>query len=144
MTPDLYQPADCICFNLRRAARIITQVYDHALKPAEIQATQFTLLAALHESDPGGGIRLGELAELLGMDRTTLTRNLIPASRAGWLRVTKGKDRRERLVALTPAGQDKVAEALGHWQRAQQHMLGRLGPSQSAKLLNLTRQLTAG
>ena len=67
--------ADCSCFNLRRAARRVTQVYDHALAPSGLKATQFTLLVVLEGADAGEGIAMTRLAEKLGMDRTTLTRN---------------------------------------------------------------------
>ena len=142
MTPDEFHPEDCVCFNMRRTARLVTQAYDRALRPAAIQANQFSLLAALHKAGGNDGIRLGALAEFLGLDRTTLTRNLNPALRAGWLRVVEGQDRRERLVVLTKAGQAKLIEALPLWRKAQGQTLGRLGRSKSAELLRLARQLT--
>ena len=144
MTTNHFHPEDCVCFNMRRTARIVTQAYDRALKPAAIQANQFSLLAALHKAGDDDGIRLGALAEILGLDRTTLTRNLNPALRAGWLQVVEGQDRRERLVALTEAGQAKLIEALPLWRQAQEQTLGRLGRSKSAALMDLARQLTAG
>ncbi len=74
----------CTCANLRKAARAVTQVYDQALRPTGLKATQFTMLATLSNR---GDLPLSRLAEALVMDRTTLTRNLKPLVGKGLVRI---------------------------------------------------------
>src|SRR5258708_23831169 len=71
---------NCNCFAVRKAARRVTQAYDTALAPSGIRATQFMLLMALNRSE---GVSVNELAELMGMDRTTMGKNLRPLERDG-------------------------------------------------------------
>src|SRR5271170_4229399 len=82
----------CACANLRRASRAVTQFYDAVLRPSGLRVTQFTLLQALSEAPE---ISQRQLAELIGIDSTTLTRTLAPLRRKGWLRFQAGTDRRE-------------------------------------------------
>src|SRR5690348_18504405 len=91
----------CVCGNLRMAARLVTQRYDDALRPAGLRIMQFTLLARLHAA---GTLTMTELAEAASLDRTTLTRNLKPLIERGYVRTMLGKDRRERLVEVTDSG----------------------------------------
>lgn len=145
MTSDPLNPVNCACFNVRRAARGLTRIYDQALKPAGLHATQFTLLSVLAGSagDAKGedGITMTGLAQRLGTDRTTLTRNLALAERAGWIATRPGADRRERLIAPTAAGRDVLRAALPHWKAAQERILAQLGPSGLNDLLALTHRL---
>src|SRR4051794_20846562 len=97
----------CVCGNLRMAARLVTQRYDDALRPVGLRIMQFTLLARLHAA---GAIIMTELAEAAALDRTTLTRNLKPLIERGYVRTVSGKDRRERLVALTDRGREALRE----------------------------------
>jgi len=134
--------ADCSCFNLRRAARRVTQVYDHALAPSGLKATQFSLLAVLGGVDAGEGIAMMRLAEKLGMDRTTLTRNLGVLEREGLVTVRTGDDPRSRLVALTKAGRAALDRAAPLWAGAQAKLAGHIGADQKDFLV-LTRRLAA-
>lgn len=143
MANDLDNPINCACFNVRRAARQITQAYDLALKPVGIQATQFSLLAMVAGSDGGAGIALTTLAKRLGMDRTTLTRNLAVAERAKWLVVRQGDDRRERLIGLTGAGRRKLRAAEPYWQEAQRDIQKKIGTNGISDLLSISRRLDA-
>ncbi len=143
MASDLLNPANCACFNIRRAARQITQAYDVALKPAGLQATQFTLLAMIDGCDTGNGILLTALAKQLGMDRTTLTRNLSLAEKKKWVRIREGQDRRERLIALTASGRRILAMATPLWREAQSGILDRLGAKNLQSLLNLTQRASS-
>lgn len=143
MTENLLKPVNCACFNLRRAARQVTRTYDRAMKPTGLQATQFTLLSVLSGSPDDCGVAMNDLAGRLGMDRTTLTRNLAPAERAGWVAVSPGADRRERRVSLTSAGRAKVDAAMPHWRAAQRAVLKQLGSSDLARLIALSRRLDA-
>ncbi len=89
------EPAQgCVCFNIRKSARAITQLYEDALRPTGLRATQFTLLVATRVM---GTATISGLAKGLVMDRTTLTRNMKPLEKHGFIRITPGKeDRRER------------------------------------------------
>ena len=100
--------ATCACSNLRKAARSITQLYEEALRPLGIRATQFPILMATH------GLRavsVTDLADNLVIDRTTLTRNLAALERQGLVRIAPGEDRRTRLAELTAAGHAVLARA---------------------------------
>jgi DNA-binding MarR family transcriptional regulator len=107
---------DCICFALRRAARRMTQHYQRALRPSGLMGTQFSLLVSLAEAGP---LPMTRLAERLGLERTSLTRNLKPLEAKGWVSVAEDEDRRVRLVRITPAGRAKARAALPLWRKAQ-------------------------
>src|SRR5262245_33514568 len=111
---------DCSCNRARQAARTLTKLYDEALRPADVQLSQLTLLVAVAQFGEHGA-SMGALAEALVMDRTTLTRNLRPLESAGLLRVARAPgDERLRIVFLTRAGERKIEEAFPLWERAQQ------------------------
>jgi DNA-binding MarR family transcriptional regulator len=101
---------------------------------------QFTLLQALNTAP---GMSQKQLASLLEIDSTTLTRTLEPLRRAGWLRSTAGKDRREVHLALTAAGRRAYRRALPYWERAQGEFVRALGNESWNRLMDLTVQ-TAG
>ncbi len=106
---DVTEPTNCTCFGLRKAARAVTQMYDQALKPSGLRATQLSLLAVTERAGPR---RMAEIAELLVMDRTTLTRNLKPLLDRGLLKSIEGSDRRRRPIAITAEGRAALAQAL--------------------------------
>ena len=114
----------CACANLRRAARVVSQRYEQALRPVGIKGTQFTLLQALTMA---GSITQGRLGEILGLDSTTLTRTLALLRRKGWIQSTPGEDRREVRLALTPSGRRKYGIALPYWESAQRQFRTALG-----------------
>jgi DNA-binding MarR family transcriptional regulator len=122
----------CACANLRRAARAVTQLFDEALAPSGLRATQFTLLVT---SRLMGESTINELAERMAMDRTTLSRNLKPLVRNGLLEVRPGEDGRTRLVWITAAGEQALEEAYPLWQQAQQEIVGVLGEERHEALL---------
>src|SRR5271156_4250379 len=106
----------CMCASLRRASRAITQLYEQALVPAGLSATQFTILQTLSLA---GEVTQGELARILAMDSTTLTRTLAVMSRSGWITKRRGKDRRQWRMRSSAAGKTLFEQALPHWQKAQ-------------------------
>ena len=114
----------CACFTLRRAARAVTQLYDRALAPAGLTANQFTLLVAVART---GEIPFSRLAGVLGMDRTTLTRNLGPLERDRLAATRPGPDRRVRLVGLTAKGRKALESAIPLWRQAQRRIVGGTG-----------------
>ncbi len=114
----------CVCINLRRAASSVTRLYDKILAPSGLLVTQFSLLLAI---DRAGEPRLGELAEAVELDRTTLTRNLRPLEREGLIEISAGDDPRTRRLALTQAGRGAIASARPLWAQAQEAVRSALG-----------------
>lgn len=114
----------CACQSLRRLARIVTRIYDQELRKAGLEITQFGLLTALATM---GEANQKRLSAGFAMDSTTLTRTLRLLLKEGWVRVKRGKDRRERLFSLTLAGKRQMAEAQPHWQSAEQILRRKLG-----------------
>lgn len=126
--------ADCLCFRARRVSRALTRMYDEALRPLGLQATQLTLLNAVTMCGEGGA-PMSRLADVLAMDATTLSRNLRPLEKAGLVRMERlPADRRVRLATLTPAGQRMVAEALPLWTRAHERVVAALGTDAATEL----------
>lgn len=132
--------ADCICFNLRKAARAVSRVFDEELAPVGLKNTQFSLLANLRALSP---VAVTELAERVVMDRTTLTRNLGPLERDGLVQVEPGADRRQRVVALTAAGKRKLRAALPHWERAHERVDAQLSKTRQRRMLTDLRSAIA-
>jgi DNA-binding MarR family transcriptional regulator len=122
----------CACFNLRRVTRAVTQLYDDFLRPCGLRVTQFSVLVALRNMERA---TINQLADKLVVDRTTLTRNLRPLQEAGLVRTRPGVDRRVREISLTPAGEDKLHQALPHWREAQNEMRRSLGRDRLERLL---------
>ena len=114
----------CVCTNLRKASRAVTQLYDESLQPTGLRATQYTLLVTLSLT---GTISITDLARQLVMDRTTLTRNLTLIEQQGWVAIASGTDQRTRLVTLTKEGSEAVAQALPLWEEAQTRLVSELG-----------------
>jgi DNA-binding MarR family transcriptional regulator len=127
-------PTTCMGLHIRRASRIITQVYDTALRPTGLVISQFTVLAAIHlfESVP-----ITRLAEELFVDQTTLTRNLKLLEKRGLVAINPGEDRRVKWVSLTPKGQSILSEALPSWEQAQAEVKQHFGQQDWQTLLSL-------
>ena len=106
----------CMGMRVRRASRVVANHYDKHLKPSGLKGTQFTLLNTIF-MNPGANI--GKLADILGLDRTTLNRNLKPLERKGWIRSGSGKDPRTRTLKLTNEGTGILKNALPFWLEAQ-------------------------
>lgn len=121
----------CLAFSIRKAARGITQLYDEALAPLGLKSTQFSVLNAASLAE---GVGINQLALLLVMDRTTLTRNLKPLRQEGLLEVGPGPDGRTRSIRLTQKGQRLLKRALPLWHDAQKRAIAKLGESRSERL----------
>jgi DNA-binding MarR family transcriptional regulator len=127
---DLREVSGCTCLAVRRVARLLTQAYDHALEPAALTVNQFGLLAKLHGASQGSrtGVRIGALAERLGMHPTTLNRDLKPLRAQGLVAdAVDASDRRARGVVITAKGRARLRKAIPHWRRAQARLEGALG-----------------
>ncbi len=148
-TPRVFRPDEarakkqaCLCSKLRRAARLVTQYYDEQVRLSGLAMAQFGLLgslAAMRETTQA------QLAEAMNLDSTTLTRTLAPLIARGWVEKAQlGKDRRERLLRITPLGLQQLRQAGTHWETAQQHMRQVLGEADWEQLhAILTRVIQA-
>lgn len=122
----------CTCFNVRRAARAVTQFYDDIMAPSGIKATQFTMLGAVAMMGPASVTRL---AEHLALDRTTLTRNLKGLAAQGLVEISAGADRRERVVALTGEGAAAIERATPVWREAQEKLAAHFGDTRWRRMI---------
>lgn len=110
----------CLCLHTQRAARVIARRFDEALQPLGLKSGQFSLLMSLNRPQPP---TLGSVAELLAMDRTTLTANLKPLERDGLVAVRPDeKDRRARRLSLTDKGRALLFRAVPIWTRTHGHV----------------------
>jgi DNA-binding MarR family transcriptional regulator len=122
----------CTCLRLRKASRRVSQIYDQHLEPFGLTVTQYGVLGHLATFD---GISIGELAEKLVMDPTTLTRNLRPLERQGLLAVKPDRrDRRARSLGLTVKGRNAFEKAKPGWVRAQRHIEQLFGETETPAL----------
>jgi DNA-binding MarR family transcriptional regulator len=129
----------CACGNLRRTTRIVTQYYDRFLQPSGLRSTQFSLL---HSISVNENCSVGDLAKILLMDQTTVTRNLELLRKRGYICVIKkDSDARRRTVSLTETGAQKLEEAIPMWLDAQSQVEQRLGGERFGDFLNLLREL---
>jgi len=109
----LHVRGTCLCLHAQRAARVLARRFDEALRPAGLTNGQFSMLMSMNRPGP---VRMREVAALLGMDRTTLTSALKTLEKRGLVTTQADPDdRRGRLLALTDAGRDRLAEALPIW-----------------------------
>jgi DNA-binding MarR family transcriptional regulator len=113
----------CACQKVRMAARAVTRAYDRALRPVGLRSTQFTILVAASVAE---GIPLHRLANILGLERTTLTRNLAAIEREGLIQVASVNGR-TRNVLLSPTGEVRLQQALLLWDQAQEKLRRKLG-----------------
>ena len=127
----------CTCFYMRRASRAVTHLYDDIAKPTGLRATQLSILGVLYVL---GSKPISQLAEMIVMDRTTMTRDLKPLERRGLVEIKSGEDRRVRVVSLTEKGREVLAKFYPLWKRAQSHFVDGLGQDDWGELLTLLRQ----
>lgn len=130
----------CVCMQLRKAGRVVTQVYDHCLRPVGIRGTQFVLLKRI------ACMRrpfITDIGKVLCMDQTTATRNIGLLERAGFVAVTvHPNDARKKVVELTPEGQAKLEEAFPLWEEAQREIREYLGDDRLGSLCSLLQVLS--
>jgi DNA-binding MarR family transcriptional regulator len=118
----------CHCTKLRRAARLVTQLYDATLAPAGLKVTQFSLLRVLSRL---GAVSISRIAHETGLDRSTLGRNLRVMEADGTVRFEAGEDSREKLVRVSTKGTRVLETAIPLWTTAQERfgdLLGNNGP----------------
>ena len=134
MTEPVDKQLGCTCFKLRKLTRAMSRLYDQHLAAAGLKTTQYSVLVNAARAP----LPVAELAERLGMERTTLTRNLKPLVEAGWVELKAGADSRQRIVTITEDGRAKVKQAYVVWRATQdafEQLMGR------DTVLELHRQL---
>lgn len=132
-------PTHCLCTKLRRATRSVNRLYDDALAGVGVNAAQYSLLRNLERL---GRPSITELAAALGLDRSTLGRNLRVLEGKGLLALEEGgEDQRNRLISLTVAGRACLDQAKGAWTQVQEQLGQRLGPEKRSALLALLDEL---
>jgi DNA-binding MarR family transcriptional regulator len=132
----ILEVSNCTCLRLRKTARRLTQIYDEALAPSGLTVTQFGILSNLAGR---GDLSIGQLAEHMGMDPTSLNRTLKPLLREKLVaEKTDSKDKRVRLISLTKSGLSILPDAIKLWKSAQHHVTSSLG---SVAVAALNQQL---
>lgn len=125
---------DCHATALRKASRRLAQLYDRALTPCGLRSTQFAILAELHDQAQGR-LTLGELADLLVLDRSGLGHSLRPLERAGLIRFQENAaDRRSKHIVLTGPGRQRYREAEKLWRDAQKQYTSVVGKTDAVRL----------
>lgn len=121
---DVNDISNCTNATLRKANRLIGQAFDNQLQPSGLKATQFTLLATLDKMGVAG---VTQLAQVMVMDRTTLSRNLKPLLNKGLIQVLGDQDQRVRQMQLTAQGRSMYEKALPYWEAIQNKVVQRIG-----------------
>jgi DNA-binding MarR family transcriptional regulator len=137
MDDDLKKIMGCTCLRMRRATRRVTQVYDRSIEPAGLTVNQFGLLGYLFGASraPAQASSIGSIADWLGMDPTTLNRNLKPLLAKGMVKnATDPADGRVRIVRITDKGLRTLREALPRWRSAQADVEKVIGARSIAEL----------
>ena len=131
-------PTSCLCTQLRRASRGVTRLYDDALAAVGLGGAQFSLLRHVQRL---GQPSISVLAEAMGLDRSTLGRNVRVLEEQGLVQLGEGRDLRAREVRLTEAGLQRIDLALPLWEQAQREVTAQLGEGHRAELMRLLEQL---
>ncbi|MBT8767198.1 MarR family winged helix-turn-helix transcriptional regulator [Metapseudomonas boanensis] len=131
-------PTQCLCTKLRRATRNVNRLYDEALASIGLNAAQYSLLKNLSRLDQPS---ITSLAEAMGLDRSTLGRNLRVLEAKGLVLLEGGEDQRNRLVSLTVTGRDVLTQALVAWEHVQAQLAQRIGAEKRTALMALLDDL---
>ena len=134
---------ECPGLRLRQASRVISKIYDDALRPSGLQVSQLPVLVALALFGEAGA-SMNALAEAIAVDRTTLTRNLRPLEKLGFLRVARSPDdARARVVLLTRSGERALEAAYPLWETALKRVRASLGSADVADLHTRLKRVVA-
>ena len=132
---------ECIAVRLRMLNRVITYIYDHALRPLDLKVSQMNILVAAASM---GTARPLEVCEYLQLDVSTLSRNVDRMKARGWLEVVPDKDGRAQPFRLTPQGRKLLEKAIPAWSKAQQQVKNLLGDGIVEQLNNAMRRVSIG
>lgn len=138
--PEILGELTCTCALIRRSARRITQIYDAALQETGLRITQYSILANV---DDRKDLSITDLAKLLVMDRTTLTRNLRPLQRDGLVQLDDGPDRRSKALHLTSKGRKALAQARPLWEAIEATVRGIVADDELTQLRSLLKRVTS-
>lgn len=133
-TLDIRETTGCLSLASRRAARAITRNFDRELRAHGVRATQFSLLSALELKGPQS---IGALADLLGIERTTLTRNLALVEQRRLVEIEPGDDARTRIAAITSQGRATLGDSLPTWRKVQSELTHAIGKEAAIGLRRL-------
>lgn len=141
MSQPLRSTSPCIAAALRAAARRLTLLYDEVMAPSGLRVTQFNILAELERRDAAPPT-VGELAEILTMERSALGQTLRPLQRDGLIVLGHDDcDGRRRPVQLTKTGKAMVAKALPYWQKAHATFASCVGDAALSDLRHVLRDV---
>ena len=121
---DLSGTGSCAAFNFRRTARAVTRLYDLALQPSGIRATQFAILTAVAKHQP---VAISRVGQILVLDQTTLTRSLRLLQKQGLLEISPRSVRRQRFLNLTQQAVKVLEVAVPLWRKVQADFLAAMG-----------------
>lgn len=137
---EIAEGIECTAFNLKRATRVVQNLYDDAFKPVGLEGTQYTVLGHIFVYGP---ISLTKLADLMDVDRTTLARNLGPLEKRGFVEMKPGSDRRAKFINITTSGKEVLSDALPLWKETQEKIKTALGlENWDSMMSNLTSLVT--
>jgi len=140
-TSSLPKPDECNCFMVRSAARHVTQLYDQTLAPVGLHVTQFSILAKLKRLGP---LTINALAKDMIMDRTTLSRNVLPLERDGLIKIeASAADARAKELHLTKPGEKRLQAGREAWVQAQARFETRFGAKRAADFRAMLRAVIA-
>jgi DNA-binding MarR family transcriptional regulator len=131
--------ARCACFDLRKATRAVSRLYDDCLRPLDLNITQYSLLRVI-EGTPQ--ISVSTLGRYMVMERTSITRALAPLERDGIIHSRAGSDKRTRIISLTKKGTRLIANAKPYWEQAQKTFLDLIGDKRLTAMRGLLRDTT--
>jgi DNA-binding MarR family transcriptional regulator len=135
---NLLHPLNCLTFNFLRAARKLGRGFEDRAKAAGLTSPQFTTLALLSGF---GAMTVSQLAERMGTDRTTLTRNLDLMLAKGWIARAETDDLRQRAYQIADPGRDRLAAAMPAWIAYQTELVALLGDDFSRDALTRLQKL---
>ena len=130
---DMTAVENCACFNIRRVSRLITQFFDAEVRRFGLRPTQMSILGSLQAKTEWG---MAELSEWLGMERTTLLRNLQPLQRDGLVRVKGGGRGGHVELEITERGRKALAKMLPGWRSAQDKVVATLGKERWSMIIS--------
>ena len=139
-TPPVEDPI-CNCLAIRQAARQVTQLYDRHLAAVDLRSTQYSILSKLGRLGP---MSVNALAASMAMDRTTLGRAIQPLERDKLIAVAADeRDKRARIIKLSPTGEARLKDASHHWRNAQKEFEAAFGAVEAARLRTTLAQVVA-
>jgi DNA-binding MarR family transcriptional regulator len=130
---------ECACFDLRKATRAVSRMYDDFLRDEGLNITQFSLLRLIHTEKE---LSISTLGRYMVMDRTSITRALAPLERDELIQSRPGADKRIRIVSLTSRGRRLVEDAEPRWRQAQEALIETVGEDRWRAMRTLLRDTT--